>query len=64
MRPGEAPAAALSPRDLAALDAAIEAEMDRVLMDSFPASDPPQWDSISQRSGRAHRRSSGPRRSE
>jgi hypothetical protein len=24
----------------------LDAEMDRILMDSFPASDPPQWDSL------------------
>jgi hypothetical protein len=30
----------------AAADAALDAEMDRVLIDSFPASDPPQWDSL------------------
>jgi hypothetical protein len=30
----------------AAPQANIEAEIDRILMDSFPASDPPQWDSL------------------
>ena len=30
----------------AAPEANIEAEIDRILMDSFPASDPPQWDSL------------------
>ena len=29
-----------------AADAALDAEMDSILMDSFPASDPPQWDSL------------------
>ncbi|HKE13219.1 MAG TPA: hypothetical protein VKB80_00015 [Kofleriaceae bacterium] len=29
-----------------ASDAALDAAMDRTLMDSFPASDPPQWDSL------------------
>lgn len=24
----------------------LDAEMDQILMDSFPASDPPQWDSL------------------
>jgi hypothetical protein len=28
---------------------ALDAEVDRMLMDSFPASDPPQWDSLSVR---------------
>lgn len=27
-------------------EAAFDAEIDRILMDSFPASDPPQWDSL------------------
>jgi hypothetical protein len=27
-------------------DAVLDAAMDRILMDSFPASDPPQWDSL------------------
>jgi hypothetical protein len=37
----------------------IEAEIDRILMDSFPASDPPQWDSLA-----AARVGPGPRRSD
>ena len=32
-----------------AVDPVLEAEMDRVLMDTFPASDPPQWDSLAAR---------------
>ena len=27
-------------------EAAFDAQIDRMLMDSFPASDPPQWDSL------------------
>ena len=38
-----------------ASDAALEAEMDRVLMETFPASDPPQWDSIAARRPSARR---------
>jgi hypothetical protein len=32
-----------------AVDPVLDAEMDRVLMDTFPASDPPQWDSLAAR---------------
>jgi hypothetical protein len=39
--------------------AKVEAEIDRILMDSFPASDPPQWDSLA-----AARVGPGPRRSD
>ena len=40
------PAAPVVRRAAPAAEAALDAEMDRILMDSFPASDPPQWDSL------------------